>query len=227
MTIEQRLPEPWRRRLYLPAYSTSTAARYAGAPVGTVTYWHYSSSSLDPALPGKERRVPLSYLQLIEVAFVATFRNLGFSLQKIRRTREYAAQVLEAEFPFAQLKWWTEGHNLLLQLKDVEPKTHLDGLIITNTAGQVAWSPLVDARFIEFEYQDGLAIQWHVGGKESPVLIDPRVSYGAPMVKGVPTWALKGRSLAGEPVSEIAQDFGISEPDVKAALTFEGVQPAA
>lgn len=171
--------------------------------------------------------MPLSYLQLIEVAFVATFRTLGLPLQRIRRAREYAAQSLEAEFPFAQYRWMTEGSNLLLELQEVEPESKLDALIIANANGQIAWTPMVSDRFLEFDYEDGLAIKWHVAGRESPVLIDPRISFGAPMVNGVPTWALKGRSVAGESEEEIAQDFGLTEAEVVAALTFEGLQIAA
>lgn len=219
--------EPWLRRLYLPAYSVSVAARYAQAQPGTVSYWHYSTSKIGPALPGKAKGAPLSYYQLVEVAFVATFRRLGIPLQRIRRAREYAAQTLEAEFPFAQYRWKTEGANLLLELKEVEPETKLDALIIANSAGQTAWTPMVSDRFLEFDYENGIAIKWHVAGRESPVLIDPRISYGAPMVKGVPTWALKGRSLAGEPDNEIAEDFGLELNDLRAALTFEGVLDAA
>jgi len=80
---------------------------------------------------------------------------------------------------------------------------------------------------MEFDYHEGLALQWHVAGRESPVLIDPRISFGAPMVNGVATWALRGRRLAGEPVEDIAEDFGIPLDDVKAALSFEGVADAA
>ena len=227
MGSEHSLPAPWLKRLYLPTYSISSAAKYVGAPIATVRYWHYSSSRLGPALPGKERGLRLSYFQLIEVAFVATFRQLGVSLQKIRKAHEYARQTLEAEFPFAQLNWYTEGSNLLLRLKEFEPDHELDSLIIADSNGQTVWAPLVGDRFGEFEYENGIAIKWHVGGMQSPVLIDPRISFGAPMIKGVPTWVLKGRRRAGESASEIAQDFSLDEADVAAALAFEGIDLAA
>jgi uncharacterized protein (DUF433 family) len=227
MLAEEKLPDPWKRRLYLPAYQVSTAARYARVAPQTVTYWHYATAKVGPALPGKDRGARLSYLQLIEVAFVATFRRLGLSLQRIRNAREYAAQTLEAEFPFAQYRWKTEGMNLLLDLKQVDPSSSLDALIIANAAGQTAWTDLVSDRFLEFDYEGGMALKWHVAGRESPVLIDPRVSFGAPMVKGVATWALKGRHVAGEDINNIAEDFSLREEDVIAALAFEGLKPAA
>ena len=53
------------------------------------------------------------------------------------------------------------------------------------------------------------------------VVIDPRISFGAPAVKGIATWALSGREKAGESIADIAEDFGLTLEDVKAALTFE------
>ena len=93
---------PFRRRLYLPAYRVSDAARYAGTSPQTVAYWHYRGGRLGPTLPNKERRKPLSYMELIEVAFVAFFRNVGVSLQRIRRAREYVAQTFNVEYPFVE-----------------------------------------------------------------------------------------------------------------------------
>jgi hypothetical protein len=111
--------EPWRRRLYLPAYTVSSAARYAKTTPQAVAYWHYHGGSLGPVIPDKEPGKPLSYLELVEVAFVSVFRSLGVSLQRIRRAREYVAQTFNADYPFAQYRFKTEGfHVLLYQIYD-------------------------------------------------------------------------------------------------------------
>lgn len=224
---EWSLPPPWMRRLYLPAYSIGDAARYARTSVQTVAYWHYRGRSLGPALPGREKRRPLSYLELIEIAFVATFRSLGVSLQRIRKAREYLAQTFRSEFPFAEIRLKTEGHHVLLELKEIERETEIGRLIVADAHGQVAWEPLVGERFAEFDYEHGLAIVWHVAGRQSPVKIDPRVCFGAPTVRGVPTWALSGRWRAAEPVEEIEADFGLSREETLQGLKFEGIMVAA
>jgi uncharacterized protein (DUF433 family) len=221
------LSESWRRRLYLPAYSVADAARYAGIHRGTVAYWHYRGGRLGPALPGKERGKPLSYMQTIEVAFVATFRRLGVPLQRIRKARDYFAQVFGVEFPFAQLEVKTDGHHLLMELLDLEPDPQIAKLILGDAAGQLAWEPMVAERFAEFDYEHDLAVTWHVAGRDSRVVIDPRISFGAPTIRGIPTWALKGRRRAGEPVDEIGADFGLELDEVNEALAFEGVEVAA
>ena len=228
MSPESRQPsEPWRPRLYLPAYAVKDAARYAGTSPRTVAYWHYGGAGLGPALPGKERRKPLSYLQLIEVAVVATFRDLGVSLQRMRKARDYLAQRFEREYPFAELDVKTEGHHVLMDLLEAEPDAELQTLIVADAHGQLAWQPLVGDRFAQFDYEGGLAIKWHLAGRESAVLIDPRVSFGAPTVQGIPTRALRGRAQAGEPVEDIVEDFELEREQVLQALRFEGVELAA
>ena len=226
MTAERNV-EPWRRRLYLPAYRVGDAARYSGASAQAVTYWHRGRGALGPALPGRAQRQPLSYLELVEVAFVATFRALGVSLQRIRRARAYAAQVLNAEYPFAEHAWLTEGHHVMLDLREVDDDAALDSLIVGDADGQIAWREMVGERFAEFDYEHDLALIWHVGGRGKPVVIDPRVSFGAPTVRGVPTWVLKGRWSAGESVADIEDDFGLSEDEIRYGLDFEGLDLVA
>jgi uncharacterized protein (DUF433 family) len=224
--IASRGIEPWRRRLFLPTYSVVNAARYADTTPQTVSYWHFGGPSIGPALPGREHRRPLSYLELIEIAFVATFRALGVSLQKIRKAREYAAQTLNSEFPFAEYKWSTEGQHMLLDLWESERDFETKRLIVGDVHGQVAWQKMVGERFAQFDYEHELALIWHVAGRQSSVTIDPRIAFGAPMVRGIATWVLKGRWNAGESTEDIAEDFSLKENEIKQGLQFEGIKVA-
>ena len=229
-----RHTEPWRRRLRLPAYTLTDAARYARVHPNTLRYWFYGRRESEgrhrahPTLSEKERGAGLTYLQLIEVAVVSAMREY-LSLKEIKKTHSYMAQTLGSEFPFAEFRFKTDGAHLLLTLDQVERVTDVNALILTNRAGQETWADMVRDRLDEFVYEndDGLAIRWRVGGKHSNVLIDPRISFGAPMVRGVPTWAVRGRWAAGEDVGDIQDDFGLEESEVREALKFEGVDVAA
>jgi len=224
--IAVRGAEPWRRRLFLPAYQVVDAARYAKTTPQTVSYWHFGGPRVGPALPGREHRRPLSYLELVEAAFVATFRTLGVSLQRIRKAREYAAQTLNSEFPFAEYRWLTEGQHMLLDLWENEADFEAKQLIVGDVHGQVAWQNMVGERFAQFDYEHELALVWHVAGRQSPVIIDPRIAFGAPMVRGIATWVLKGRWKAGESTEDIEEDFRLNEDEIKQGLQFEGIQVA-
>lgn len=218
--------EPWKRRLFLPAYTVAEAARYAQAKPQTVAYWHKGGRP-GPTLPGKQVGVRLSYMQLAEVAFVATFRRLGVTLPRLRKARDYLAQTFESEFPFAEYRLRTEGYHVLLDLQEVEPNTEISRLIIADSGGQVAWEDLVEQRFMEFDYENDIAIRWHVAGRGSKIIIDPRISFGAPTIRGIATWAIRGRALAGESQADIGKDFGLDQQDVEQALGFEGMLAAA
>ena len=214
---------PWRRRLYLPAYRVGEAGRYAEVHAQTVSRWHLGNARTTAALSGRGRGQDLSYYQLVEVAFVATFRNLGVSLQRIRKARDYAAQVLKSEYPFAEHSWLTEGHYVLLELRETVGQAFANNLVVADQDGQMGWKDVIGNRFHQFDYEDEIALVWHLRGRENPVSIDPRVSFGAPTVKGIPTWALKGRWDAGESITDIQDDFGLNEDDVRYGLQFEGV----
>lgn len=218
--------EPWKRRLYLPAYNISEAARYSGTSVATIAYWHYEPSKHGALLP-KARRKPLSYLQLVEVAFVSTFRALGVSLQRIRKAREYASITFNVEYPFAEQRWLTEGYHALLDLRDIEGETEYNKLIVADRAGQEAWQTMVGNRFAEFDYEQGLALVWHVAGRRSPIIIDPRIAFGTPTIDGIATWIVRGRVEAKESIPEIEEDFGLTEEQIEYALEFEGMLAVA
>ena len=222
MTAERGV-EPWRRRLYLPAYRVADAARYSDISPQSVTNWtRRSLSTGEPALPGRARGSRLSYLELVELAFVATFRALGVSLATIARTRDYMRQTFTAEYPFAQYEFYTDGVHMLLQWQEFEDVPELNEVIVADAGGQIGWEDMMASRLAEFDYEHDLALVWHVDGRGSPVRIDPRLAFGAPTVSGVPTWALKGRWAAGESLSDIAEDFGVDECVAAQGLAFEG-----
>ena len=218
--------EPWRDGLGLPMYRVGEAARYAGISAQTVSYWRRLGNRLELP-PGPRKRRDLSYFDLVEVAFVATFRNLGMPFKQIRIVHDDAAESFGSKHPFAQYKWFTEGHRVLLDLRELNGTGPTGHLVAADDHGQIGWQELVADRFSQFDYEQDIALVWHVAGRESPVKIDPRMSFGTPTVRGLPTWVLKDRHEAGESVPSISEDYGLSEEDIRHGLDFEGVESAS
>ena len=218
----------WRSRLYVPNYKIREAARYADLSSQTVASWHgRPGGNRKSTLSSKAKGGALSYLQLIEVAVVSTFRKTGVTLSKIRSAREYLGKELQAEYPFAEYRFKTDGKELWMDYAQLHAKGNDKTLLAPSLGGQLAWTDII-GKLQEFDYEDGgLAIRWRVDGPESSILIDPRVQFGAPAIDGVPTWIFKGRWEAGEPLDEIADDFGVPNSSVLDALHFEGVDPDA
>lgn len=215
--------EPWRRRLFLPSYQIAEAARYADISAQTVTAWHKANR---PTLSKRDHRAALSYMQLIEVAVVAAFRRAKIPLKEIRAAREYARSVLNAEFPFAEYRFKKEGKHLLVDLQDIEGASGRGKHLVADQGGQLAWDEMIGPLLEDFEYEhEGIVLRWKVAGRSSPIIIDPRIAFGAPTLRGTPTWVIKGRWDAGESDTDIADDFGMRKAEVREALKFEGVLP--
>ena len=210
--------QEWMARLFLPAYQVGAAAAYAGVTSHTVRNWQKAGRTGN-ALAHRHPGSSLSYMQLQELAIVSAMRKLGVKLAAIKTARQYLGSLLATEFPFADERVKSDGQDNLL-LGNELPRNPADTLIVANRGGQLAWSEIIGRRFSEFEYEKGLALKWHMSG-DGRVVIDPRVSFGAPTVRGVPTWALRGREAAGERLEDIAEDFGITTAEVKTALEFE------
>ena len=217
----ERAATPWYQRLFLPAYQVKDAARYAGASPRTVATWHYGGN---PALPGRERKQPLSYMELVEIAFVSHFRKAGVSLNQIRKAREYVASNFETAHPFTEYRFKTEGHHILMDYFKIDTNRESRKIIVAEATGQLTWTNLMEDRFAEFDYELDLALTWHPAGRDSAVKIDPRIAFGEPIADGIPTFVIKGRWTAGESIEEIAADFGISPEVIKDALRFEQVE---
>lgn len=216
--------ELWRDRLVLPNYQIAEAAKYANLSPQTVAAWHRQDKRL---LSNKDKGDALSYLQLIEVAVVAAFRRAKIKLPRIRRAREFFKEKMGVEFPFAQYKFKTDGKHLLVDYQEIEGKKGDGKHMMADEWGQLEWDDIIAPLLQAFEYEPkGIVIRWHVEGVSSPIVIDPRLNFGAPSVEGTPTWVIKGRYNAGETDAEIAEDFGLTRQDVKEALHFEGLEGA-
>jgi uncharacterized protein (DUF433 family) len=211
----------------LPTYRIGDAARYSGISSQVASNWYYRVLLQVGyvAIPDKERHTPLNYLQLIELAIVSTFRELKVPLRNIADARLYFAQVLTSEYPFAEYQFKTDGFHLLMNVTTAVPTLVIDYLIVADANGQLAWNAMVEDKLLEFDYDEqcGIALKWFGAGRKATVLVDPRVSFGAPMVRGIPTFVLKGRWEAGEAVGDIREDFSLQDNEIRDALAFEGV----
>lgn len=221
-----KIAEPWRRRLYVPAYRVGEAARYARTSAQTVTNWHKLRGNKPGTLSRREPRSELTYLQLIEVGVVAAMRKAGLKLPTIRAAREYIAHELGVEFPFATYRFQTDGKHLFIAHEQLTGMRDADKLLTVNQRGQLAWHEILRQRLREFEYDEDIVLRWRVAGINSPVVIDPRVSFGVPNVGGIPTWVIKERWASGESIEDTASDLDIDNRLVEAALKYEGITPS-
>ena len=215
----------WQERLHIPAYRVVEAARYARTSTQTVRHWQKSKNGRARVVSARERGASLSYFQLVEVGVVAAMRKAGVRLSKIRQAREYLIEKLGSAYPFAEYRFKTDGKNLFLGYDQVGKSSDKDKLLSVNENGQIACE-ILSQRLREFEYDAdlGTVLRWRVDGVDSPVMVDPRIAFGAPQVCGVATWVISQRWMSGEGLTDIADDYGLEPHLVARALRFEAIE---
>jgi uncharacterized protein (DUF433 family) len=101
--------------------------------------------------------------------------------------------------------------------------------VLEVTSGQLLLGRAAESfiEHVEFsEEGDNSAVRVFPAGKQSPVVIDPRRSFGAPSIRGVRTEALAELIDAGESPEGVAEDFDLPVELVKAAVAYEWTMAA-
>ena len=75
---------------------------------------------------------------------------------------------------------------------------------------------------IEYDDDEDLASRWFPVGKEVPIVVDPRLSAGLPVIKGrgVTVQAIHERFMAGLDIEFIADDFQLEPRVIQTAIRY-------
>lgn len=172
-----------------------------------------------PELPSLGDSRLLSFHDLVESLFVAVFRGQGVSLQTIRRIIQRAADLMDHSYPLSSLAFKTDGQSIVADLVDKRERRHVFDL----DTGQSLLEIVFDRLRAGLEYSELLAARWWPMGTDRRVVIDPKRSFGRPIVskEEVPTAALAGAFQAEGSIKAVTHWYGVSEQSVKDALEYE------
>jgi uncharacterized protein (DUF433 family) len=225
--------------LSTPAYPFIEAAHYLNVPLSTLRAWCLGQGYREDGrtrrfqplirLDGKDRRA-LSFLNLVEAhVLTAIRRQHHVPLPKVRQALSYVSKKLNIQRPLAESEFQTDGMDLFLD--------KLGSLINVTQAGQTEMAEIirdhlkridrdakgVPVRLFLFTRKDDL------GDQPSPVVIDPRIAFGRPVLAGrsVPTAVLADRFKAGDTLNQLAEDYETSPQEIEEALRCELERKAA
>ncbi len=171
-------------------------------------------------LPIIDDKVAISFVNLIELLFVREFRNLGASLTTIRLASKEAADILQVTHPFAYHRFAIENKKIFLRIKQESGDIHL----IELAKKQYCIEPFIKQFLhdIEFDEITGLASRWYPLGKDTFVVLDPQIAFGAPTIDGtrITTDILFGAFEAENTFDDIAKWYEIDAVKVEAAIKF-------
>jgi uncharacterized protein (DUF433 family) len=220
-----------------PSYGLSEAAHYLHLNSSTFRTWMSGARRTS----NDRRRVAapliktpagqgtnLSFINLVEAFVLSSIRyKHGVSLQKVRAALDYVERTLKIAHPLASARFLTDGSDLFVE--------EFGKLISASESGQTAMRSMLSAYLQRVEHDEtGMAIRLYPwtrtgeAGEPKIVVIDPFVSFGRPCVAGtgVPTASIAERYKAGESMDELAEDYGITRPQVEEAVRCE-FAPAA
>jgi len=212
-------------RRTIAAYSPNQAAAYFRLPMATVRAWSVGQGSFRPVLATQrlDHRVALSFVNLVEVHVLHALRELGLTLQAIRRSIAYLKRHYQVEHPLADMDLLTDGFDLWLE--------ELGHLVAVSQSGQMGIPEVLLAHLQRVERAvDGRAIRLYPFIRNSfdadqprKILIDPEISFGQPVIEGsgIPTRIISQRFEAGDTIEHLAQDYDRGQYEIEEAIRWE------
>ena len=224
-----------------PAYSIADAARYVMIPSATLRSWvagryypvtHGRKKYWRPLIKPPEKGPPwyVSFRNLAEAHVLATLRRQhGVSMEAVRHAISYVEEKLGDPHPLVNPHMRTDGISLFLQRYGRLEQVSQDGQfaiqeVLEMSLERLDWGPAGVLRLYPFTRGGAAARDW-----PKVVVIDPRVSFGKPVVIGtrVPTTAIFERWTAGDSFEDLVRDFELSSLQVQEAIRCEQLKEAA
>lgn len=215
-----------------PAYSLAEAAHYLRLSPGTLRSWvvgrPYPTATgvrtFPPLLkPAQKSPAVLSFANLVEAHVLRALRTEhGVSVPDLRNALQYAEAELGIENLLLCKDLATDAGRLFLD--------RYGELIELSKSGQQAMRRVFQAhlRRVEWDARELPARLYPFLSLDSvaearPIAIDPRVAFGRPIVErvGISTRAIAERLDAGEPISDIAADYDLTEAEIEQAVLYE------
>ena len=199
----------WRIRRWLRGYEFKAKhGRHRSEPV-----WH---GQLDPI----DHSMAVGFLDLVEIRCVDAFIREGVSWKTLRRAHDNARQALKVSHPFCTNQFKVAGRAIILEL----PQEDDEAVLWDIARDQRLFGRIVRPFMKDLEFVDGeLPSRWWPRGKSHLVALDPRRSFGHPIIfrDGIPTNVLARSAKANRSIQEVARWFEISPASVREAVDYE------
>ncbi len=226
--VSARPPAHFVPRVGEGIYTLPDAALILNLPLSRLRSWvgGYVESAGDSsptgllATCGRGSRRAFNFHVLIEAYTVYQLRGLGVTLQRIRTARNVLAKTLGSPHPFASRGILAQGGKVLFDLGTERPGAllRLDATQQTEFRGII--SPFCQE--LDFEKDTQLANRYWPMGRDCNIVIDPRVSFGRPVIAdtGITVESISALVESGESPINIAAQFDIPISAVTEADLF-------
>lgn len=206
----------------IPAYTIAEAAHYLNMPPATVRAWVRGMGRFKPVidLPNKSANL-LSFFNLAEAQVLRAIRNThGVKLPMVRKAIAFIRSRYGWKRPLIENQFKTDGVRLFID--------HLGRLVDATGNGQFVMQEVM-THLDRIEWENGIAskifpfTRYTDSNAPKSVLIDPRLSFGRPVLASVmiPTSVIAERYKAGDSIEELADDFACTRLDIEEGIRCE------
>lgn len=227
------MPNPHDLRFDVPLYTLTEASRHLIVPRATVETWAngYERRPRGTIVRGKpiitsmtpiQRGFPqLPFVGIAEAYVLSAFRRAGVPMQRIRPSIDWLVQNV-GPHALASKELYTDGAEVLwnfaMQSREGEVVKHL----VVPRSGQIVFKEIVEyylqqIHFGEDKYANTIRLSQYGA---ADVVLDPNRGYGQPIFNGSGARVedALGPLRAGETFEAVAEDYGVSEEDLRVAL---------
>lgn len=183
-------------------YTPAEAASLLKAPVAEIKRWAFGYERrrngervryqplIHTELPEIDGQRALTFTELVELMYIKGFRRAGTPWKLVHEAAAVAARMFETEHPFAMRKFFADPSGIYALLQESGGG---ESLVRLQGHGQHALREVVQPYLGQLEFDPmEVPTRWWPLGREGRVVVDPQVSFGAPIVAeiGVPTRVL-------------------------------------
>lgn len=167
--------------------------------------------------------------EFVELGYLREYRRANVPLQRLRPVIEILRKEYGTPYPLAHARPYVDDRELVLTAQERHDLPKSIAIVVRTGQHKIVLAEPAERfyRKVEFHPADGggpIATRLRPAGPASPVVIDPRFSFGRPTVDGVATERLWELHDAGEALEDIAESYGLDINTVKAAVAFEDQQ---
>jgi uncharacterized protein (DUF433 family) len=179
----------------------------------------HSEQLRKPDYQNDDDQIELSFRDLIELRFVKTIRDLGVGLSTIRDCYRRAVDEIHDDRPFSTQRFRTDGKTIFLEITE---KDH-DGRMIDLKKRQQVFRTIIEPSLRDLEFDASTVARWYpLGMRHRSVLVDPRRSFGRPIVRrGVPTEILAEAVKMEGSIGAVASLYEVPKSEIRSAIDFE------
>lgn len=201
-------------------YTSRDIATILNLPIKKVSYWlsKYVREKF-PQITGyvynfeQEKGIYVNFKSLLQIYVLSELRSRGHTNKEILKIYSAISDKYNTNYPFAKKNIYSVGSELLME----------ENGELVDANFQISLKEILSEYIHKIEFdREGNAVRFFPLGKDKSIVVDPKVQFGSPVIKGTRVNADIIFELYenGEDVLSIARMYEISTESVQDAIDF-------